>query len=64
MAILATRKRIRIPIRSNSCDLTLSEILSDPIVEAMMQADGVDPVALETQLESIARKVATDRPWT
>jgi hypothetical protein len=33
---------------------TLSEILSDSIVEALMNADGVDPVALEAMLRQMA----------
>jgi hypothetical protein len=34
----------------------LTEILSDSIVVAVMKADGVDPVALEAQLRSIAQQ--------
>ena len=33
---------------------TLSEILSDSIVKALMNADGVDPIALETMLRQMA----------
>jgi hypothetical protein len=32
---------------------TLSEILSDSIVKALMNADGVDPIALEAMLRQI-----------
>ena len=35
---------------------TLKEILSDSIVTALMQADGVDPVELEAMLTRINRK--------
>ncbi len=34
---------------------TIPEILSDPIVQAVMAADGVDPKVLRSQLQSIAR---------
>jgi hypothetical protein len=34
---------------------TLKEILSDPIVTALMRADGVDPLELETMLTRINR---------
>ena len=33
---------------------TLTEILSDPIVSALMRADGVDPCELETTLKQMA----------
>jgi hypothetical protein len=33
---------------------TLSEILSDSIVTALMHADGVDPIALEAMLRQMA----------
>jgi hypothetical protein len=37
---------------------TIAEILSDPIVKAVMKADGVDPSALEAQLARIAQASA------
>ena len=33
---------------------TITEMLSDSLVMAMMKADGVDPVVLEAQLRSVA----------
>jgi hypothetical protein len=33
---------------------TMEEMLSDPIVKAVMTADNVDPVALERRLRSVA----------
>jgi hypothetical protein len=39
----------------NQCEPTITEIMSDSITVAMMKADGVDPVALEAQLRSIAQ---------
>jgi hypothetical protein len=35
---------------------TLSEILSDSIVKALMNADGVDPIALEAMLRQMAAR--------
>jgi len=41
---------------------TLGDILSEPIVEAVMQADGVDPQELKAMLTRIARnRSAVDR---
>jgi hypothetical protein len=37
---------------------TITEMLSDSIVRAMMTADGVDPVALEAQLRGVATATA------
>jgi hypothetical protein len=39
----------------NQREPTITEIMSDSITVAMMKADGVDPVALEAQLRSIAQ---------
>ena len=36
---------------------TIAEILADPIVKAIMSADGVDPNVLGSQLRSIARNL-------
>ncbi len=33
---------------------TLSETLSDPVIRAVMKADGVDPAALAAELQRIA----------
>ena len=40
---------------------TLKEILSDPIVTALMSADGVDPFELEAMLTHINRKSKSPR---
>ena len=40
---------------------TLREILSDPIVTALMSADGVDPVELEAMLTQINRRLESPR---
>jgi hypothetical protein len=49
---------VRIPIREERGSYrepTLEEILSDSIVEAVMQADAVDPDELDAMLARIAR---------
>lgn len=40
---------------------TLAEILSDPIVQALMAADSVDPKALEGELRTMSRLIAEVR---
>jgi hypothetical protein len=40
-----------------SSEPTLSDALSDPIVQTIMHADHVDPHALEATLRATARKV-------
>jgi len=40
---------------------TLDEILSDPIVRALMEADGVDRQELEAMLSRIARRSSVVR---
>jgi hypothetical protein len=37
---------------------TLDELLGDPITQAIMQADRVDPPKLEAMLRSLAREIA------
>ena len=36
-------------------EATIAELLSDSIVQALMEADGVDPRALEASLRGLAR---------
>jgi hypothetical protein len=45
----------------NTCrgDLTLTEVLSDPIIGAMMDADGVDRDELKSSLISLARRMGS-----
>jgi hypothetical protein len=38
----------------NSATQTFPEVLSDPLVRALMAADGIDPAALEADLRKIA----------
>jgi hypothetical protein len=40
---------------------TLEEILADSIVRAVMEADGVDPDALEAMLKEVGRNVSLAR---
>jgi hypothetical protein len=39
-------------------DLTLNELLGDPVTKAIMKADRVDPQKLEATLRSLAREIA------
>jgi hypothetical protein len=41
---------------------TMQEILSDPIVRAVIRADNVDPNALERRLRIIGAKLASAEP--
>jgi len=40
-----------------SQDLTLEEFLADPLIRAVMKADGVDPRALAAELRSVAEAI-------
>jgi hypothetical protein len=37
-------------------DYTLEEMLSDPIVQMLMQADGIDPQEFESNLRAVERE--------
>ena len=43
-------------------DLTLTDLLADPMTLAVMAADEVDPAALEAVLSGLARKLELSRP--
>jgi hypothetical protein len=48
--------------RQESSPMTFPEILSDPLIRALMKADHVDPNVLKDDLGRIARELrATDR---
>jgi len=52
-------------VKSTSHDeLTIDELLSDPVTRAVMKADRVDPLALEAMLRSMAGTIeqGSDRP--
>jgi hypothetical protein len=55
-------KRTYIPIREDADrEPTLREMLSDPIVAALMRADGVDPAKLRVALNRIAGEIGRRR---
>jgi hypothetical protein len=60
------RAPVRIPIREERDyrEPTLDEILSDSIVEAVMQADAVDPDELGVMLGRIARTLRAAGAFT
>ena len=47
--------------RRSGREPTIREILSDSIVQAVMQADGIDPELLEAELRSMAREISAVR---
>jgi hypothetical protein len=61
MALLVISRLIENPMRWRRRDLTIAEILSDSIVQALMEADGIDPEALEAQLRSMSRELSAAR---
>jgi hypothetical protein len=61
MTVPAISRRRTIPIRTRASEPTITEMLSDSIVMAVMAADGVDPIALEAQLRGLARSTAAER---
>jgi hypothetical protein len=61
MISLAIGRRTASPMTCSFREPTITEMLSDSIVMAMMAADGVDPIALEAQLRGMAQSAAADR---
>lgn len=47
--------RVRCP-HERCSDLTVEEVMAEPIVRALMRADHVDPTAFEALLRSIAAR--------
>ena len=45
----------------HNLDLTIAEVLSDPVIGAAMRADHVDPRGFETLLRSTARRLDESR---
>jgi hypothetical protein len=45
-------------LSARNTDLSMAEALSDPLIRTVMQADGVDPEALETEFLQIAESRA------
>jgi hypothetical protein len=54
MALSSIRSCNENRTRRHDWEPSISEILSDPIVKAVMQADGVDAKVLRTQLRRVA----------
>jgi len=61
MALQAFGRRIGNAMRSDRREPTMTELLSDPIIIAVMKADRVDPIALEAQLRSMTQSSAATR---
>ncbi len=60
MSLLAIAQQIlRLLIRGS--EPTLTELLSDSAVKAVMKADGVDPLMLEAELRAMATKLSLAR---
>jgi hypothetical protein len=58
MISLAISRRFERSISWYHREPTITEMLSDTIVVAMMAADGVDPAVLEAQLRDVAAATA------
>ena len=58
MGLLAIGRRIGNRMSSSRREPNITEILSDSIVKAVMEADGVDPDVLEVQLRNMARRLS------
>jgi len=58
MGLLAIGRRIGNRVSWRRREPTITEILSDSLVKAVMEADGVDPDALEAQLRNMARRLS------
>jgi len=43
---------------ARNSELSMAEALNDPLIRIVMEADGVDPEALETQFQQIAEQRA------
>jgi hypothetical protein len=48
-------------MRCRRREASLKEIVSDPIVRAVMEADGVTPRELEAMLRRVAKRMSTAR---
>jgi hypothetical protein len=58
MGLMIVSRRAAPSICWRDHDLTLAEMLSDTIVQALMDADGVDPLTLRSELRQVARQRA------
>ena len=58
-ALLPLRPTVRSPtMNSRHGEPTLEEMLSDPIIRAVMEADGIDPQELAATLRQAGRMLA------
>jgi hypothetical protein len=48
----------KISIDGGCHDMSLNEVLADPLIRAVMAADGVDPARLKAELAETARRIA------
>ncbi len=55
MTLLTIGRRLKELLVRGRGEPTITEMLSDSIVKAVMEADGVDPRELEAQLRTVAR---------
>ena len=56
MALLTIRRHF-----SSRSELTIKDLLSDSIVQAVMEADGINPQALKAELMSVTRQISARR---
>jgi hypothetical protein len=49
-------------MRTSGQELTLGNVLSDPLIRSLMAADRVDPAKLEAMLTKIAGEMAPNVP--
>jgi hypothetical protein len=61
MGLMIVGRRAAPSICWRDYDLTLREMLADSIVQAVMAADGVDPLTLQSELRTVARQRASGR---
>ncbi len=51
------RPNRNLPIAAGCRDMSLAEALADPLIRAVMAADGIDPARLKTELAETARRL-------
>ncbi len=61
MALTTIGRRLGTPISRCGGDLTIAEMLSDSIVQALMEADGIDPEMLKELLRNVAEQISLAR---
>ena len=61
MALTTIGRRVGTLISRCGGDLTIAEMLSDSIVQALMEADGIDPEMLKELLRNVAEQISLAR---